>query len=226
MKKSIFTIMALLVVAVFFASCGSKEAKKEDAAKAEAKNTKVTVNEDIITWSNPTSWNSIPQEYRFIESVQGIYDVCDNDGKMVFSMDFKKTSEVSENTIEQVRSFFFEKGGKKFQADKTASLQQIMEANVGDVVKVTFTYIPSSEKEKQEIYDGKNPFVKIELCLPDDDEDDDDKDLTDLDDELDKAYKKASDEYEKAYKKAQDEYDKAYKKAQKQMEDAMNSYDW
>lgn len=238
MKRNILTIMAgavLVVLAAAFVSCGSKGGDTKDG---ENKDSKVIINKDIITWRNPDSWNTIPQECRFIETAQGSYNLTDKDGKMEIAIDFVKTKDVGDNVIENLRTIDLQLGGCTFQADKSVILKEIQNAKIGDKLKIPFSYIYASDKEKQRIIEDKTPSMTIELCLPKEvSESDSGDDLLDVEgeydkaskkvaDEYDKAYKKVSDEYEKASKKAQDEYDRAYQKAQKQVDDALNSYGW
>lgn len=232
MKRNILTIMAgpvMLVLAAVLVSCGSKDAKKDDA---KSKSGKIVLNENIVKVSCGIMATN---EYQFFESVQGTYELTEKDEKLQTTIDFKKTKEINWEMEDFYLKLYNDDLGNsfqvKFQTDKASSFQKLKDAKVGETISLTFTYLPADEKEKEKILSKtQGCYVYMEVSGEDtaacDDGDDDDDDLSDLEDEWDKAYKKASDEYDKAYKKAQDDYDKAYKKAQKQMEDAMNAYSW
>lgn len=227
MKKyflpSLTSTLAILM-AITFSSCGSDSNNENQNTENETK--KIVLNENIVQWGTTSGWGCIPEEYQFLESAQGAYNLTEKEGKLEIAIDFKKTRDVQKIIIDNISDLQLSINDKNFQTDRPAAIEKLNAAGENEVVKIVFTYIPSSDEEKQDIFENNdNCVVTIKTTIPKEEElasnsDDDD------DDDVDDIYKKAKKDYDDAYSKAKSDYDKAYKQAQKDLNDALDSYGW
>ncbi|MBP5556509.1 MAG: hypothetical protein J6X65_02210 [Bacteroidales bacterium] len=220
MRKGILTIMAsalILMLAGTLTSCGSGSESSDTEIKKGP--IKLILNDNIVNVKS--GWLSADEEYQFFESVQGAYELAEKDGKLEITLDFKRTKdadvEMTDFYLEPYRGVVsVSKLGKsyKFQTDKKAAFEKLQEAEEGEAVSITFTYIPADDEEKSQIFsetDGCKVYFEIpsgksssSFSRADDDDDDEvssSSSSTDWDDFLD-DYEDYVDQYISLMKKA------------------------
>jgi len=144
-----FGIVMLILVTIIMSSCSKKEVAK------------VNLNYDIEYVVDVYG-----DEDDFFTPVAGIYSVTELDGKMSITIEFEKSQKTSKTnyTVEEFVLYPMDKAentikinGKEilFQADnKHNAAQELINAGVGDKVKVTFSYTPDNEQTRKLIIDN------------------------------------------------------------------------
>lgn len=202
---------------------------------------KITLNEDL---DDVVSVRGV-DEPDFFEPVQGVYPVIAKDGKLETTIEFVKTKSTSstkytadEFTLDPEdidgRSIMVNNDYVEFSAvDKVQAVIGLLEANVGDHVKVTFSYIPA-DKDAQKHITERIVSCEVDLRLDEmeeteveasaliDDDDDDDDDL--LSESSSAGSSTNWDEVLNEYEKYVNSYVALYKKAMNGDMSAMNEY--
>lgn len=160
MKKNLKMFLTAIVILTAFilTSCGSKQLSK------------IALNENLddIAFVYPFD------EKDFFEPTQGIYSLMEKDGKLEITLEFvkKKKNQRKKYSVEKFsmmpvdgdgRSILIDGDDVEFQAlDRQKKADELLNAAVGDKVKVTFTYLPKDKESKSKIVEN---FVKCSVEL-------------------------------------------------------------
>lgn len=160
MKKNLKMFLTAIVILTAFilTSCGSKQLSK------------IALNENLddIAFVYPFD------EKDFFEPTQGIYSLMEKDGKLEITLEFvkKKKNQRKKYSVEKFsmmpvdgdgRSILIDGDDVEFQAlDRQKKADELLNAAVGDKVKVTFTYLPKDKESKSKIVGN---FVKCSVEL-------------------------------------------------------------
>ena len=196
MKKSFLLIMCAVALVLGFSSCGNPDAK-------------ITLNEDLKYLVDV-----LGDEDDFFEPVAGVYPVTEVDEKLQVTIEFEKSKNTSSNKYIAERFYFHPKDKDdewieydndliEFHSEnRQNALRDLLNAQVGDHVKVTFSYMPTDKTAKKEllgkIYSCSHITLDIERDEVENDDnerrrnDDDDEEL-DSDDEEDDDDETSSD---------------------------------
>ena len=148
----------MILTAFILTSCGSKQLSK------------IALNENLddIAFVYPFD------EKDFFEPTQGIYSLMEKDGKLEITLEFvkKKKNQRKKYSVEKFsmmpvdgdgRSILIDGDDVEFQAlDRQKKADELLNAAVGDKVKVTFTYLPKDKESKSKIVEN---FVKCSVEL-------------------------------------------------------------
>ena len=191
MKKSFLLIACAFALVLGFSSCGNPDAK-------------ITLNEDL-----EYIVDVLGDEEDFFEPVAGVYPVTEANEKLQVTIEFEKSKNTSSNKYIAERFYFYPEDKEdeliefdndiiEFHADnRQNALKELLNAQVGDHVKVTFSYMPIDKAAKKELLGKIYTSSHITLRLEKDevegndnerkrsDDDEDDDELESYDDETD-----------------------------------------
>mgnify|MGYP003397680814 CR=1 FL=1 len=233
MKKFIQLSIGLFFIFVFLQSCDKTVAK-------------IVLNEDLEYVVDVYG-----DEEDFFEPVAGVYPVTEKDGKLQVTIEFEKTKNTSSKKYiaeefilnpSDKDDHYIKVNGKEieFQAEnRTSAAQDLLNAKVGDKVKVSFSYLPVDKQSKQELV-GKIYSCDFDLSLEEEEEnientsslssfsnDDDSEDDGDDEDDEEIASSKNSTNWDKVldeYESYVNQYIVLMKKAKNGDMSAMNEY--
>jgi len=187
MKKSFLLIMCAVALVLGFSSCGNPDAK-------------ITLNEDLKYIVN------VIGDEDFFEPVAGVYPVTEVDEKLQVTIEFEKSKNTKSKKYTAIEFSFnpedkdehdikFNNDYIEFHAEnRQNALRELLNAQVGDHIKVTFSYMPTDKTAKKELLEKIYTTGSIVLYLDEDEEEsddnapkrnDDDEEELDSDDEED-----------------------------------------
>ena len=187
MKKNFLLIACAVALVLGFSSCGNPDAK-------------ITLNEDLKYIVN------VIGDEDFFEPVAGVYPVTEVDEKLQVTIEFEKSKNTKSKKYTAIEFSFnpedkdehdikFNNDYIEFHAEnRQNALRELLNAQVGDHIKVTFSYMPTDKIAKKELLEKIYTTGSIVLYLDEDEEEsddnatkrnDDDEEELDSDDEED-----------------------------------------
>ena len=168
MKKSFLLIVCAVALLLGFSSCGGNSEEKALA--------NITLIDDYHLKYMVT----VLGDDTFFEPIAGVYPVTEADGKLQVTIEFEKSKNTkSKNYIAREFSFKpedveenrleYDDDYIEFKAEnRQNALKELLNAQVGDHIKVTFIYMPADEVSKKEILEKIHSCGSIHLYLQED----------------------------------------------------------